>query len=387
MIALVMNVGSTTLKYACIDTESGERLTQGIVDRIGQPNGDAPNHEVAAKSVLDSHATVQPDVVGHRIVHGGECFSAPAMVTPEALKNLATLDDLAPLHNPPARAVVEGLAKSRPELKQVMVFDTAYFTTLPPAAYRYALPVSLYTDHGVRRYGAHGTSHQLVTKLALAYLAKNRTNENPSNQNSSGRIISLHLGGGASVTASIDGIAQETSMGMTPLEGLVMATRSGDLDPAVPLFLVKQLGMTADQASSLLNQSSGLIGLCGDADMRTILKRRDDGDPAATLAIDVYVHRLVKTVGGYVAVLGGVDAIVFTAGVGENASPIRSMLARQLQFLGLGLDEERNAATIGPRELTDVSSPTATVRTLVIPTDEEFAIARKAAELIDASRT
>ena len=377
MIALVLNVGSTTLKFACIDIETDNRLTEGIIDRIGQDGGDAEDHLSAARDVLDQHANIGVDVIGHRIVQGGSIFQSPTFVTADVLEKLKTLDHFAPLHNPPARSVVEAITQSNSSLKQVLVFDTAYFSTLPSEAYRYAIPKDIYNRFGVRRYGAHGTSHRFVTEKALAYLA-----DHAPELHHGGRIISLHLGGGASATASRDGVAVETSMGMTPLEGLVMATRCGDIDPSVPLYLVQHAGMTTDEVGRLMNQSSGLLGLCGESDMRSILSRRENDDEDATLAINIYIHRLVKTVGAYAAVLGGIDAIIFTAGVGENAFQIRSLVIKRLRYLGLELNEDLNGKTIKPSQIIDISSDSATAKTLVVPTDEEIAIASQAVQTV-----
>ncbi len=336
MNILVFNVGSTTLKFACIETSSRRRLTHGLVDRIGQSGGDAADHLSAARIALDRHAEIPLAAIGHRVVQGGDTFSAPTLVDQHVLVELRKLDTRAPLHNPPARAVIEAMTARRLPIPQVLVFDTAFFATLPPKAFRYALPETFYCEHGIRRYGAHGTSHQYVTQAAMEYLASApprgaSTKGMHIHSDDAARIITLHLGGGASVTASIGGVAVETSMGMTPLEGLVMATRTGDIDPAVVLHLIRQLGMSVDEVDHLLNKRSGLLGLCGDVDMRAILHRRDVGDPAANLAIEIYVHRLQKYIGGYLAILGGLDSLVFTAGIGENAAVIRQLVAQPLR--------------------------------------------------------
>lgn len=376
MSVLVFNVGSTTLKYALIDPATGQRLRQGIFDRIGQAGGDAADHLSAARLTLESLQAFDVPLIAHRIVQGADRFSAPTVVSDIVLQELATLDSMAPLHNPPARAVVEEIFRLRPEVKQVLVFDTAFFVTMPPKAYRYAIPDSMFTEHHIRRYGAHGTSHQFVTQQAIEWLSEHRRLP-PSSL----KIISLHLGGGASVTASIGGIAIETSMGLTPLEGLVMATRCGDIDPSVPLHLMRTLGMSVDEVDRLLNKQSGLLGLCGDVDMRTILKRRELGDPSASLAIDIYVHRLQKYIGAYFAILGGLDALVFTAGVGENSSVIRELVTANLSHLGLSIDLALNRNLAKTREPHDISAPGSAVATLVVPTDEETAIARAARSL------
>ncbi|GAA5510200.1 acetate/propionate family kinase [Novipirellula caenicola] len=368
MNILVFNVGSTTLKYACIDSASGNRLTEGLVDRIGQVGGDAADHLNAARIALDRHKDIDLAAIGHRVVQGGARFATPTLVDDNVLVELATLDTLAPLHNPPARSVIEAIAARNLSVPQVLVFDTAYFSSLPPKAYRYAIATWAYSEHGVRRYGAHGTSHRYVTEQAINTLDAATTGQ---------RVISLHLGGGASVTASIDGVAIDTSMGMTPLEGLVMASRTGDIDASVPLYLMRQTGMTVDQTDALLNKQSGLLGLCGDVDMRTVLTRRSQGDADAALAIEVYVHRILKYIGAYFAILGGLDALVFTAGVGENAAELRTLITTPLAHLGIVIDPNANESPLGERTIADLTHPSATVRTLVVATDEEQAIAKQ----------
>lgn len=391
MNILVFNVGSTTLKFACIDTRSQNRVTQGLVDRIGQPGGDADDHLSAAQIALDRHVGIPLAAIGHRVVQGGDKFSSPTLVNPHVLAELRQLDSRAPLHNPPARAVIEAITAQELGIPQVLVFDTSYFATLPPKAFRYALPESYYRDHGIRRFGAHGTSHHYVTQAAIDYLATLRTHCDQTGTHKDpaapARIISLHLGGGASVTASVGGIAVETSMGMTPLEGLVMATRTGDIDPAVPLHLIRQLGMSVDEVDHLLNKRSGLLGLCGDVDMRAILLRREAGDPVAHLAIEIYVHRLQKYIGAYLAILGGLDALVFTAGVGENSTVIRQLVAEPLAHLGIGIDLQRNRTARVAGKISDLTPAAAAVRTLVVPTDEELAIAQQVAAVVGEQET
>ncbi len=376
MNVLVFNVGSTTLKFACFDMPSGTRLTHGTVDRIGQPGGDAANHLSAANVTLQRHSDLEIAALGHRIVQGGDRFSNPTLVNAEVLQELKKLDELAPLHNPPARAVVQAIADSGLVIPQILVFDTAYFSTLPPQSYRYAIPERIYRQYGVRRYGAHGTSHRYVTNKAMAFL---------QDATHATRIISLHLGGGASATASIGGVAIETSMGMTPLEGLVMASRSGDIDPSVPLHLIRHAGMSVDDVDKLLNKQSGLLGLCGDPDMRTILQRRQSGDESATLAIDIYVHRLLKCIGGYVAILGGLDALVFTAGVGENACQIRQLVTAPLAHFGIAIDNALNSSAHCDGEIINLTASPATVHTLIVPTDEERAIAEQTVDSLTTS--
>lgn len=364
MNVLIFNVGSTTLKFACIDRTTGQRINGGIVDRIGQTDGDAASHSEAARIAIQRIGNTPFSAIGHRIVQGGDQFQQPTLVNAEVLIRLKQLDSLAPLHNPPARKVVESLADV--DVPQTLVFDTAYFATLSPAAYRYAIPDSVYREHSVRRYGFHGTSHQFVTQRALDFLGGDTTTR---------KIISLHLGGGASMTASIGGVAVDTSMGMTPLEGLVMATRCGDIDAAIPLYLIREVGMTANEVDTLLNKQSGLVGLCGSGDMRTVLQRCDTGDHEAALAIDIYVRRIMKTIGSYYAILGGLDALVFTAGVGEHSAGIRQRVTTPLNHLGIQVDSKLNQNHAN--EITDITSNDASVRTLVIATDEELAIARQ----------
>ncbi len=373
MNVLVFNVGSTTLKFALLDTDSGVRRSEGIVDRIGQAGGDAKDHLSAARLVLDRYANQAVDAIGHRVVQGGTRFVEPTLVTPEVLRDLEPLDALAPLHNPPARSVIEAIVSRELSTPQVMVFDTAFFVaSLPPKAYRYAVSDEVYQKHGVRRYGAHGTSHQFVIERTLEFL-------NQRALAGGQRIISLHLGGGASATASVAGTAIETSMGMTPLEGLVMATRTGDIDPSVPLHLMRTAGLSVDEVDQLLNKQSGLLGLCGEVDMRAILRRCEAGEAAALLAIDVYVHRMLKVIGGYYAVLGGLDGLVFTAGVGENAAAIRARVTAGLMHLGVAIDEAANETAAADGEVIDLTHRDAAVRTLVVPTNEELAIARQVA--------
>jgi len=369
---LVLNVGSTTLKYAVVDTATERVGHQGTVDKIGQDGGDAPDHLTAARQVVESRLDAGIDAIGHRVVQGGRLFTEATPVDAMSLAQLSELDDLAPLHNPPARRVIEALVAAAIGLPQAMVFDTAFYTTLPPAAGRYPLPEDLVRQYQLRRYGAHGTSHQYVIDSALRFL--------PSGQRPR-RTISLHLGGGCSATAAIDGVAVETTMGFTPLEGLVMATRSGNIDPSIVTYLIRHAGMSAAEVDRLLNHQSGLRGMCGDSDMRTILRRCDEGDQAARGAIDVYVHRLRQTIGGYVAALGGCDALIFTAGVGEGAAPIRRQVTADLGCLGIEIDEQANAAACDGDRIRDISTAEATTRTLVIPTSESLAIARQVAHL------
>ncbi|MEM9828674.1 MAG: acetate/propionate family kinase [Planctomycetota bacterium] len=387
MNVLVLNVGSTTLKYAQLDPVTGIRTAHGLVDRIGQAGGDAADHLSAATRVLDHLDLSATLAIGHRVVQGADEFTRPARVDSEVLTRLASLDTLAPLHNPPARAVIEFLHASeptanRPALPQVLVFDTAYFASLPEAAYRYALDRRLADDHRIRRYGMHGTSHAWVLERALQAWPE-ITSEAAISAGDAPRIISLHLGGGASVSASVGGKAVATSMGMTPLEGLVMATRCGDLDPSVPLHLMRAANLNVDEVDRCLNKQSGLLGLCGDADMRRVLRRSAAEDGDAMLALEIYIRRLIQYIGGYIAILGGVDALLFTAGVGENSAEIRGRVVERLACFGIRLTESKNQRGLpAEQNCVDVAADGSDVRVLIVRTDEEHAIAKQTAECV-----
>ncbi|TWT93035.1 acetate/propionate family kinase [Neorhodopirellula pilleata] len=375
MNVLVFNVGSTTLKFALIDSNGGSRIHSGMYDRIGQDGGDAIDHVSAVNLVLNSLDRNQIDVIAHRVVHGGERFTGPTNVDSSVLESLAKLDHLAPLHNPAARRVVEALVGFG--LPQTLVFDTAYYSTLEPEAYRYALPETLYQNHHVRRYGFHGTSHQWITRLAIEHIEEIERSQRVTSDRPPLKLVSLHLGGGCSATASLGGVAVDTSMGMTPLEGLVMASRCGDIDPAIVLHLIRDVGLTVEQVDNLLNKQSGLMGLCGDSDMRTVLSRRADGDPVAELAVKIYVRRIAKTIGGFIAMLGGIDGLIFSAGVGEHSCEIRSLVVGSLECFGARLDTAANDSLDRTNRINDISAATSRVKVLVIATDEELAIARQ----------
>ncbi len=390
---LVVNAGSSSLKYSLVDGESGDAPADGTVERIGEPAGRIKHvsdgeehvaerrfadHEEALRAALDAFEEHGPSLadahvvaVGHRVVHGGEHFSAPALVDDELVAAVESLVPLAPLHNP---ANLEGIAVARklfPDLPQVAVFDTAFHQTMPPVAYTYAVPRSWLVDHHVRRYGFHGTSHAYVARTAAAALGRAPEEVN---------VVVLHLGNGASATAVRGGVSVDTSMGLTPLEGLVMGTRSGDLDPAMPMHLHRSLGWSLEEIDRVLNRESGLKGLAGANDFREVIRMRAEGDEAAALAFDVYCYRIRKYVGAYAAVLGTVDAVVFTAGVGENTPEVRAAALSGLTRLGIEVDPERNAGAVdGP---TVVSTDASEVAVLVVPTDEEYEIARQALEVV-----
>jgi len=329
----------------------------------------------AVVDAFDDHGPQLGDVevvaVGHRVVHGGEQFVEPTLVDDDVVAAVEGLVPLAPLHNP---ANLEGIAVARklfPDLPQVMVFDTAFHHTIPEVAHTYAVPRAWREEHHIRRYGFHGTSHAYVSREAAAALGRSASETN---------VIVLHLGNGASATAVRGGESVDTSMGLTPLEGLVMGTRSGDLDPAVLLYLQRNAGATVDELDDLLNRRSGLLGLAGRGDMRAVIEAAERGEPAARLAFDVYVHRLRHYIGAYLAVLGGTDALVFTAGVGENSAPVRAAALEGLGALGLEVDAAANTRSGGGSRR--ISPPGAPIDVLVIPTDEEFQIARETASVL-----
>lgn len=386
---LVLNCGSSSLKYRLFDAASEHLLAAGIVERVAEPhsrhrhyryNGTGItseiDHEVTAPTHREAFAHMQAALngglrpaliaVGHRVVHGGERFSSAVMIDAAVRNVIRGLATLAPLHNPPNLLGVELAAQAYPDLPQVAVFDTAFHQTMPEHAYRYAVPDSWYGEHHVRRYGFHGTSHEYVAQRAAEHLGKSLGELN---------LITLHLGNGASAAAIQGGRCIDTSMGFTPLEGLVMGTRSGDLDPAIPLHIEHVTGMGWKALDHTLNHECGLKGLAGVNDMREILSRVDGGNAGARRALDVYCYRIKKYIGAYCAVLGRVDALVFTAGVGENSPPVRSLACAGLEHMGIVLDQSENEKEIG--ELAEIQQSAQPVRILVIRTNEELQIARQ----------
>ncbi|MET9254522.1 acetate kinase [Streptomyces sp. NPDC003717] len=393
---LVLNSGSSSVKYQLIDMRDSSRLAVGLVERIGErtsrlkhtpADGEsrertAPvaDHEAALKAVAaelaeDGLGLDSPELaaIGHRVVHGGLRFTEPTVVDDDVLAEIERLIPLAPLHNPAGLAGLRTARALRPDLPQVAVFDTAFHTTMPESAARYAIDPEVADHHRIRRYGFHGTSHAYVSRETARLLGKD-----PSEVD----VIVLHLGNGASASAVRGGVCVDTSMGLTPLEGLVMGTRSGDLDPAVIFHLARVGEMSMDEIDTLLNKRSGLLGLCGDNDMREIRRRVDGGDEAAALAFDIYIHRLKKYIGAYYAVLGTVDAVAFTAGVGENAAPVREAAVAGLEGLGLAVDSGLNAVRGGGARL--ISPADARVAVAVVPTDEELEIATQTYALVTA---
>ncbi|MGC0206308.1 acetate kinase [Streptomyces levis] len=394
---LVLNSGSSSVKYQLLDMRDSSRLAVGLVERIGEQTsrlkhtpaggesrergGAIADHDAALKAVAEELAkdglgldSPELAAIGHRVVHGGKHFTEPTVIDDRVLAEIERLIPVAPLHNPANLTGIRTAQTLRPDLPQVAVFDTAFHTTMPESAARYAIDVETADAHRIRRYGFHGTSHAYVSRATADLLGKD-----PSEVN----VIVLHLGNGASASAVRGGRCVDTSMGLTPLEGLVMGTRSGDMDPAVIFHLMRVGGMSADEIDTLLNKKSGLIGLCGDNDMREIRRRVDAGDARAELAFDIYIHRLKKYIGAYYAVLGRVDAIAFTAGVGENAAPVREAALAGLEELGIAVDSERNAVRGDEARL--ISPDGARVAVAVVPTDEELEIATQTYALVNGS--
>jgi acetate kinase len=369
---LVLNAGSSSLKYQLVQPDSGESLADGTVEKIGEPGSPVTDHRAALQVAFEALSGVGIDLnacglaaVGHRVVHGGPVFYRPTVIDDTVIAELDQLSMLAPLHNPPAVQGIEVARAMLPQVPHVAVFDTAFFHDLPAAAATYAIDRELAEKWHIRRYGFHGTSHRYVSEQAAAFL------ERPLGELNQ---IVLHLGNGASASAIAGGHAVETSMGLTPLEGLVMGTRSGDIDAGIVSYLHREAGMSVEAIESMLNQHSGLLGLAGERDFRRLREMIESGDRSAELAYDVFIHRLRKYVGGYLAVLGRTDAISFTAGVGENAAAVRLDALSGLSGLGIEIDEQRNARPAkGSRRISTDSSP---IAVLVIPTNEELAIAR-----------
>ncbi|MCX4389697.1 acetate kinase [Micromonospora peucetia] len=367
---LVLNCGSSSVKFRLFD---GDRVVdKGTVERIGEDGGGPADHETAVRGILGGLDLSGLAAVGHRVVHGGKRFGEPVLIDDAVLTAIRDLVPLAPLHNPANLAGIEVARAALPEVPQVAVFDTAFHHTLPEAAATYAIERDTAERYGIRRYGFHGTSHAYVSRRTAELLGRPYAEVN---------TITLHLGNGASACAVAGGRSVATSMGMSPLEGLVMGTRSGDLDPTVIFHLRREGGLSVDEIDDLLNHRSGLLGLTGANDMREVLTRRADGDAAATLAFDVYCRRITGYVGAYYALLGRVDAVTFTAGVGEHAAPVRAAALAGLDRLGIAVDPGRNAGT-GDRV---ISPEGAEVTVCVVGTDEEREIALQTRAVVDAA--
>ncbi len=386
-LVLVVNAGSSSLKFALVDAMTGQRAAEGVVERIGETGSSAhytgsqerqvedsiPDHGAAfavARDLMIEDGQPQPNVVGHRVVHGGDELTQPTVIDEAVVAQIAACVPLAPLHNPGALVGIAAAGSQYPDIPHVAVFDTAFHATMPAAAREYAIDRNVARDFSIRRYGFHGTSHQYVAAQAAEFLG-----EDPSDLN----LVSLHLGNGASACAIRGGRSVDTSMGVTPLEGLVMGTRSGDIDPSIPMML-HSAGWDAQSVDNLLNRDSGLKGLCGENDMRQISERAAAGDESAELAREVMAHRLRKYLGAYSFILGRVDAVIFTAGIGEHNPWVRSAVCRDLQGFGIELDEAANV-NVGSG-IQRISAPGSLVTILVIPTDEEYAIAQQSYDLV-----
>lgn len=400
MKILVINTGSSSIKYQLFEMSENKTLASGLAERIGEDEG-VLTHKVTpphgntrkkvVRGVIADHREglarivdllVDPEygavkdkseisAVGHRVVHGGETFQASTVINEAVIAEIRKYIPLAPLHNPPNLVGIEVARSIFPGAPQVAVFDTAFHQTIPRRAYLYALPYALYKKSGVRRYGFHGTSHAYVSETAAVYLG--RALDELS-------LITIHLGNGASMAALKNGKCVDTSMGMTPLEGLVMGTRTGDVDPALPFFLANHLKMSLDDIDTLMNKDSGLKGICGTNDMREVLARIRSGDRMAEIALDIYTYRIRKYIGAYTAVLEEVDALVFTGGIGENAPVVRERCCQGLGRLGVDVDDDRNQAPGDGIRL--ISRTGSRVRVLVVPTDEELKIAQETEKVI-----
>lgn len=377
MRVFVVNSGSSSIKYQLIDGATEQVVLSGLLERIGQRGadgtpGDASDHDEGMRIVLDRLGAESTTIgaVGHRVVHGGELFTAPVVIDERVEQGIQSVSALAPLHNPANLAGIRAARAALPGVPHVAVFDTAFHQSMPPSAYTYAIDRVVAEERGVRRFGFHGTSHQFVARRAAALLGRPLQ---------SLKLIVLHLGNGSSAAAIDAGRSIDTSMGLTPLEGLVMGTRSGDVDPGALLHLLRG-GLSVDELDRVLNSRSGLLGLAGSADMRDVTAAAVAGDEHAALALDVWAHRIRHYVGAYLAQLGGLDALVFTAGIGENAADLRARALDGLGHLGLALDEGRNTSTA--REARFISPEGAPIAVLVVPTNEELAIAQAAAQLV-----
>ena len=395
MKVLVINCGSSSLKYQLIDAQTEKALAVGLCERIGIDgrlnhtpaggekvviNKDMPDHEVAVQMVLDEltdekYGVISDlkeiDAIGHRVVHGGEKFASSVVINDDVMAAIEECNPLAPLHNPANLIGIRACQAIMPGVPNVAVFDTAFHQTMEPTAFMYGLPYECYEKYKVRRYGFHGTSHSFVSKRAIALAGLDPENS---------KVIVCHLGNGASVSAVKNGKSVDTSMGLTPLEGLVMGTRSGDIDPAIIEYLAHAMNKSLEEVMKILNKESGVYGLSGvSSDFRDLEKAADEGNKKAQLAQDVFGYRVAKYIGAYTAAMNGVDAIAFTAGLGENNGIMREYVCSFLGYLGVEIDKEKNSVR---GEETIVSTPNSKVKVLVVPTNEELAIARETMELV-----
>ena len=396
MNVLVLNAGSSSLKYQLINVETHEVLAKGICERVGSAEAfhkhgidenevvidtPMPDHNAAMALVLEA-LTSGPtkaidslddiDAVGHRVVQGGKYFDRSVLIDDDVVAKIDELAELAPLHNKAALMGIEACREQMPGKPMVAVFDTSFFQTIPPKAYMYPLPYELYEKHAIRKYGAHGTSHRYIAERAAAFM------DEPLEDL---KLITCHLGNGCSISAIDHGVAVDTSMGLTPLDGLMMGTRCGAIDPAIVPFIMEKENLTAAEVNDLMNKKSGLLGISGISnDLRSVRQASEEGDERAQLAYDMYSNSAKKYIGQYIAVMGGVDAIVLTAGVGENCDKMRRMIFAGLQPLGIRIDLEKNRK--GPRGEREISTDDSEVRIVIIPTDEEYMIARDTYQLV-----
>lgn len=390
MIVFVVNCGSSSLKYQLIDMTKESVMAKGLIERIGMDgsvlkhtpgseeaveiNTEIPDHKVAIQLVIDAltdenHGVIKKmseiNAVGHRVVHGGERFTDSMLINSDVIAGIEACCEIAPLHNPPNLHGIHACMELMPEVPQVAVFDTAFHQTMPKTAFLYGLPYEMYVKYGLRRYGFHGTSHRYVAQRAAEMMGEHMSDL---------RIITCHLGNGASLTAIKYGKSVDTSMGYTPLEGLIMGTRSGEIDPAIIPFLMEKENMDAQQIDNFLNRRSGILGISGlSSDFRDLEQAANNGDERSQLAIDIFAYKVRKYIGGYVAAMGGVDAIVFTAGLGENSPFMREKICNGLEFLGTRIDPELNKIRGKARE---ISVKRARTKIFVVPTNEELVIAR-----------
>lgn len=397
MKILVLNCGSSSVKYKLIDTDTDVTMAEGGVEKIGledgflkfkKPDGSKEikqlgliDHKAAVMAILENltDPTVgciksfeEIDAVGHRVVHGGEKFASSVLITDEVIQQVKDCYDLAPLHNPANITGIEAITALLPDVPQVGVFDTAFHQTMPARSFMYAIPYEYYKNDGVRRYGFHGTSHRYVSQRAAEILGE------PIEEL---KMVTCHIGNGGSITAVDGGKSIDTSMGLTPTEGLMMGTRTGDIDPGAITYLMTKHGMSAADVQTLINKKSGVAGISGISnDMREIEAAVNAGDPRAKLALDMYELRILKYVGAYAAEMGGLDVIVFTGGVGENQTGVRENVCEPLKFMGVEIDKELNAVTRGTE--TIISTPSSRVKVLIVPTDEELTIARDTQEIV-----
>ncbi|MBS5908363.1 Acetate kinase [uncultured Dysgonomonas sp.] len=398
MKILVLNCGSSSIKYKLFDMESKAVIAQGGVEKIGLkgsflkfplPNGDKVvlegeilEHQAGIEYILGVLTSSkygvlgsldEIDAVGHRVVHGGEEFNSSVFITDEVIKKMEECIELAPLHNPPNLAGIYAVKELMGNIPQVGVFDTAYHQTMPAKSYMYGLPYSLYEKYGIRRYGFHGTSHRYVSRKGCDLLGVPYEEQ---------RIITAHIGNGGSLAAIYGGKSVDTSMGMTPVEGLLMGTRSGDVDAGIISFIMEKENIGTQAISTLVNKHSGLLGVSGvSSDMRELRAAMDEGNERAILAFDMFVHRIKKYVGAYAAVLGGVDILMFTGGIGENAIAVREQVCKDMEYMGIKLDVEKNAKIQGEEAV--VSAPDSKVIVMVVPTDEEYMIASDTMEIVN----